>query len=134
MKAKISAAVGIVAAIAGMYGKVQAQSPSVPTTTTEQYTLSGDSLEGINNRTTNKDFASFFIPQTNAIDQTSRNSRETKKNIVDPYLGRWQVNSRVQLQKVNQLSSSTNTPPIIFQPAQSVNGNDGLQVQLGINR
>jgi hypothetical protein len=79
MKAKIGAAVGIVAAIAGMYGKVQAQSPLIPTTTTEQYTLSGDSLEGINNRTTNKDFASFFIPETNVINQTSKNSRETEK-------------------------------------------------------
>ncbi|MBF2005414.1 hypothetical protein ACF3DV_20005 [Chlorogloeopsis fritschii PCC 9212] len=133
MNAKTFAALVIVAAISGLSSRVQAQSPSVPISNTRQYTLSGDSLTGINNRTANEDFVNFFLQEKNVINQTGSNVRENTGDVVDPYLGVWQISDKVQLQRVDEPLSPTNTSPVILQPAQSINGNDGLQVQLGIN-
>ncbi|MDM9381795.1 hypothetical protein QUB80_13890 [Chlorogloeopsis sp. ULAP01] len=134
MNAKSVAALVIVTVIAGLSSRVQAQSPSVPISNPrQQYTLSGESLMGINNRTANEDFANFFIKESNFVNQAGTNIRENRENVVDPYLGIWQISNKVRVQRVDEPLLPTNTSPIILQPAQSINGNDGLQVQLGIN-
>ncbi|MFQ4142082.1 hypothetical protein [Chlorogloeopsis sp. ULAP02] len=134
MNGKSVAALVIVTVLAGLSNRVQAQSPSVPISNPrQQYTLSGESLTGINNRTANEDFANFFIKESNLVNQAGTNIRENRENVVDPYLGIWQISNKVRVQRVDEPLLPTNTSPIILQPAQSINGNDGLQVQLGIN-
>ncbi len=131
MKSKITAALAIMAAIVGLSNSVKAQSPEVPSSNAGQYTLSGDSLIGIDNRTADSDFAKFFTLEPNFAN-TNSNGNNVGDNIVDPYLGVWQISDGVQLQRVDEPLLPTNTSEVILQPAQSINGNDGLQVQLDL--
>jgi hypothetical protein len=129
MNAKIVAALVAIAAITGLGKTVRAQSQTDPSSKGEQYTLSGDSLTGINNRTAENDFARFFIQSQNITSPIVNNIGEN----VDSYLGVWQISDQIQLQRVNN-PRSPSIQPIIFQPAQSVDGNDGLQFQLDVRQ
>lgn len=131
MNAKTIAALAIVAIITGLDNRVKAQSPRVPSSNTGQYTLSGDSLEGINNRTAENDFVIFFNQQKRVANGISNNFSE---NIVYPYLEVWQMSDRVQLRRADEPPPPKSTSSIIFQPAQSINGNDGFQLQLDVRQ
>lgn len=124
MKTKIFATLIIMAGIIGLGSKVEAQSSD---SNRGKYTVSGDSLTGIDNRTAEDDFASFF--SRNNSPNISRNNNRTE-NIV---LGEtWEIGDQVQLRRNQPLSTPNN---VIFPQAdQSFNGNDGAQLQLELDR
>jgi len=123
MNSKIIAALAIIAGVTSLGSSVYAQSPPTQNSNTGQYTLTGDSLSGINNRTAQDDYAKFFAPSNSA--NAPGNNRET----ITP-IGVLQIGDGVQLRRSDEPLTLTDTP-IILQPAQSDNDiNDGVQVQL----
>ncbi|WP_414754922.1 hypothetical protein [Anabaena sp. CCY 9910] len=111
MKARIIAVLAIALSTASLESPVRAQTPATPNPSTQDYKLTGDSLEGIGNRSAQDDFSQFFntsIPTNNIKDNQN--------------VSGWRSNR----------STSLDTP-VLLQPAQeSVNGNDGVQVQLDL--
>ncbi len=125
MNRKIVAALAIMAGITSLVSPVHAQSRAGQNSNTGQYRLTGGSLSGINNRTAQEDYAKFFAP-SNSANTVPNNARE---NIV-PNTGFLQIGDQVQLRRIDQPLTLTDTP-IILQPDQSDNNiNDGVQVQL----
>ena len=124
MNGKIVVGLAIMAGVTSLGSPVYAQSPATPNSNTGQYTLTGGSLNGINNRTAQQDFSKFFAP--------SNSANTPKKNVGENITptGVLQIGDRVQLLRIDQPLTPTDTP-IILQPAQSENDiNDGVQVQL----
>jgi hypothetical protein len=112
MKARIIAVLAIALSIASLESPVRAQTPATPNPNTQDYQLTGDSLEGIGNRSAEDDFSQFF------------NTSIPTNNIRD--------NQNVSGWRSNRSTSLPDTP-VLLQPAQeSVNGNDGVQVQLDL--
>jgi hypothetical protein len=112
MNNKITVALAIIAALAGLESSVSAQ---LPKPTPENVTLSGDSLVGIDNRSAQQDFGKFFDQQN-----PGRSSSNNRGN--NPTSEQLPYNESITLPDT----------PIFLQPAQSGNGNDGLQVQLDL--
>ncbi|MEA5506781.1 hypothetical protein VB735_27515 [Halotia wernerae UHCC 0503] len=115
MNAKIIAALAIMAAFASLGSPVRAQSPEAPAVNTENYQLTGDSLEGVGTRTAQDDFTKFF----DGTNSGSRSINNGENNITPDGF------------RLNEPISLPDTQ-IILQPAQSMNGNDGVQVQLDL--
>lgn len=116
MKAKIIAALAIVAAIVSLENPVRAQSSVAPRINEEGYKITSDSLEGIATRTAEDDFMKFF--EGGNINRTSNNS-QTKKSPSD----------ELHFNRSILLPSTV----IFLQPAaQSTDGNNGLEVQLDL--
>ena len=124
MNAKITATLTLIAAIAGLVRPVNAQSQAAPNSNTGRYTLSGNSLTGINHRTAQNDFTRFF-PQNNFANISSRN---VGSDIV-PYTGFLDIGKQFELQRsIDEPLADPNST--LFPLAdQSFNGNDGVQVQ-----
>ncbi len=123
MNSKIIAALAIIASVTSLGNSVYAQSPSTQNSNTRQDTLSGDSLTGINNRTAQDDYAKFFAPSNSA------NGRGNNTEKIVP-LGILQIGDQLELRRLDEPLTLTDTP-IILQPEQSDNSvNDGVQVQL----
>ncbi|MBD2564943.1 MULTISPECIES: hypothetical protein [Nostoc] len=116
MNAKIIAFLGITAAFANLGSQVYAQLPA-SSSNPGQYRLTGDSLVGIDHRTAQDDFRSFF-EQTNPASISNNNRRNNKTPV------------RIQF---NESLSQPDTS-VFLTPAQSGSDNDGLQVQLDLGR
>jgi hypothetical protein len=116
MNAKIIAFLGITAAFASLGSQVYAQSP-VSNPNPGQYRLTGDSLVGIDNRTAQEDFGSFF-EQTNPASISNNNRRDNK------------TPARIRFNESLSLPDTS----VFLTPAQSGSDNDGLQVQLDLGR
>ncbi|MEH2367535.1 hypothetical protein [Nostoc sp.] len=116
MNAKIIAFLGITAAFASLGSQVYAQSPA-SSSNPGQYRLSGDSLLGIDKKTAQEDFRSFF-EQTNPATLSNENRRENR------------TPAKIRF---NESLSQPDTS-VFLTPAQSDSDNDGLQVQLDIGR
>ncbi|MEH2230694.1 MAG: hypothetical protein V7K71_13780 [Nostoc sp.] len=116
MNAKIIAFLGITAAFASLGSQVYAQSPA-SSSNPGQYRLSGDSLLGIDKKTAQDDFRSFF-EQTNPATLSNENRRENR------------TPAKIRF---NESLSQPDTS-VFLTPAQSDSDNDGLQVQLDIGR
>ncbi|MCC5629406.1 hypothetical protein LC613_15565 [Nostoc sphaeroides CHAB 2801] len=116
MNTKIIAFLGITAAFASLGSQVYAQSPT-SSSNLEQYRSTGNSLVGIDRRTAQEDFKSFF-EQTNPASISNNNRRGNKTPV------------KIQF---NETLSQPDTS-VLLAPAQSGNDNDGLQVQLDIGR
>jgi hypothetical protein len=116
MNAKIIAFLGITAAFANLGSQVYAQLPA-SNSNPGQYRLTGDSLVGIDNRTAQDDFRSFF-EQTNPATISNNNRRDNKTPVKIRF---------------NESLSQPDTS-VFLAPAQSGSDNDGLQVQLDIGR
>ncbi|XHR84647.1 MAG: hypothetical protein ACFKPT_10305 [Gloeotrichia echinulata GP01] len=114
MNVKIMALLAIMVACTSLEVPVQAQSPASGSNS-RNYLLTGDSLMGIDHRTAQKDFGRFSQQQN--AGSTSSNSNENNRNPEELTF---------------QESLSLPKSPIFLQPAQAVNGNDGLQVQLDL--
>ncbi|MEI1376855.1 hypothetical protein PQG02_18100 [Nostoc sp. UHCC 0926] len=116
MNTKIIALLGITAAFASLGSQVYAQSPT-SRSNLEQYRLTGDSLVGIDNRTAQDDFGRFF-ERTNpaSISNNHRRGNKTPAKI-----------------RFNESLSLPDTS-VFLTPAQSGSDNDGLEVQLDIDR
>ncbi|MEA5572781.1 hypothetical protein [Calothrix sp. UHCC 0171] len=111
MKALPFAVLGIVTALISLVNPVQAQSSRTSNTTEDATSLSGDSLTGIDIRTSEDDFSKFFGVSNS--ENTAPNNGATL----------------VQYNETITLPDS----PVYLQPAQqSVNGNEGVQVQLDL--
>ena len=110
--------------IGGLTNQAQAQSPVAPSQDIGQYTLSGDSLSGINNRNAENDFTNFFFSDQFDSVTDGKVEENTTSNADD---------EGDRFGKVEDSLSQTNTA-ITLQPAESFNGNDGLQVELDLGR
>ncbi|MBH8573449.1 hypothetical protein I8752_10565 [Nostocaceae cyanobacterium CENA369] len=118
MNAKIVTALTIVAAFATLETPVRAQLPEVNSLNPQSYKLTGDSLEGVGNRTAQDDFTKFF----NSKNSVSIPSNNEQKNTAPSKL------------RLNQTISSPETQILLQPAAQSSNGNDGVQVQLDLGK
>ncbi|ARV58718.1 hypothetical protein BZZ01_08745 [Nostocales cyanobacterium HT-58-2] len=109
----------IMVAVASMRGKVYAQSSN-----TGNYTINGNSLTNIDNRTADNDYARFFS-EKNSQNNSGNNVGET----VAP-AGVWQIGDQVELRR-NEPRTTPND--VIFpQGDESFYNNNGVQVQLGL--
>src|SRR5689334_21904147 len=118
MNAKIVTVLTMMAAFASLGCPVHAQTPEAANLNTETYILTGDSLEGVGNRTAQEDFTRFFDSKT----PTSISNENGEKNATPNRL------------RLNQTISLPETPILLQPAAQSVNGNDGVQVQLDLGK
>ena len=115
MNTKIIAFLGITAAFASLGSQVYGQSPA-SSLNRGQYRLTGDSLVGIDHRTAQNDFRSFFEQTNPASISNNRRNNKTPLKI-----------------RFNESLSLPDTS-VFLTPAQSGSENDGLQVQLDIER
>lgn len=113
MNTKIIAFLGITAAFASLGSQVYGQS-SPSNLNIQQYTITGDSLVGIDNRTAEDDFRSFFERTNPSNSNTNRTDNKTR--------------TRIRFNESLSLPESS----VFLTPAQSGNDNDGLQVQLDL--
>ncbi len=116
MNTKIIAFLGITAVFASLGSQVYAQPPA-SRSNPGQYRLTGDSLVGIDNRTAEDDFGSFF-EQTNPASISNNNRRDNKTPV------------RIHFNESLSLPDTS----VFLAPAQSGSDNDGLQLQLDIGR
>ncbi|MBW4644842.1 MAG: hypothetical protein KME23_17930 [Goleter apudmare HA4340-LM2] len=114
MNAKMIAPLVIVAVSISLESPVSAQLPATSNSSLNDYSLTGDSLVGIDHRTAEDDFGKFFEQSPASVS----NNNEGKDAIAQesPY----------------QESLSSPNTSVFFVPAQSFNGNDGAQVQLDL--
>ncbi|WP_017654059.1 hypothetical protein [Fortiea contorta] len=110
MNAKMFAPLVIIA-FAILESPVQAQQPITSKSNSQNYLLTGDSLVGVDHRTSQEDFSSFF-------EQNQRNSVDKNANT-----------DKLHFQE----SPSLPETPIFLLPTQSFNGNDGAQLKLDLN-
>ena len=113
LKFKLLTVLGIAAVVANIANPVSAQSSR--NVEGKGYSLSGDSLMGISERTANQDFPTFFIIQPSSA--TSGNSIETNA------AGFRRTREQVQI---------NNTPVYLEAAEETLNGNDGLQLQFDL--
>ncbi|MEH2316674.1 hypothetical protein [Nostoc sp.] len=116
MNTKIIAFLAITAAFASLGSQVYAQLPA-SSLNKGQYRLTGDSLVGIDHRTAQNDFRSFF-EQTNPASISNNNRRNNK------------TPAKIHFNESLSLPDTS----VFLTPAQSGNENDGLEVQLDIDR
>ncbi|BCL38657.1 hypothetical protein [Nostoc sp. MS1] len=113
MKSRIIPVLAITLSIASLTSSVRAQTPAQPNPNTQEYQLTGDSLEGIGKRSAQNDFFQFFNSNTVSDDKKTN-----------------------QTQNVLRFNQSIPSPdaPVILQPAeQSENDNNALQLQLDLD-
>lgn len=112
LKFKLLTVLGIAAVVANIANPVSAQTSR--NIEGKGYSLSGDSLMGVSERTANQDFPSFFIIQPSNANpagsiQDAASFRRTREQV--------QIN---------------NTPVYLEPGEETLNGNDGLQVQFDL--
>ncbi|AFY56439.1 hypothetical protein Riv7116_3999 [Rivularia sp. PCC 7116] len=112
LRIKYLAALGLVAVVANIANPVSAQSSR--NVDGKGYSLSGDSLMGIDERTANQDFPIFFI------NQPSRVNPGVVKN------------SNLNYRRTREQVQINNTPVYLEPGEESLNGNDGFQVQFDL--
>lgn len=104
MSYKIIAALGVMAAIAGLASPAHAQS-TVANSRTGEFTLSGESLVGIRNRTSQNDFNRFFLGNSStsspnrtasALNSIDSNSIDSNNNLTIQEPGVLQIGNNVQ--------------------------------------
>jgi hypothetical protein len=112
MKVKINAALATLATFASLQTYVYAQTPAQ--IQPGNVTLKGDSLVNINHRNSQNDFNGFFLQPSSDNNSASENSN------LNP-------------EALNQNFSSPDIPLIVQPATQTVDGNDGVQVQLDLS-
>lgn len=104
-------------------GSVQAQSPTILSQQTDDFTLSGDSLEGIETRTVEGDYRQFFSPNAGAI-RINESYEMTKKGSRNP----------LQVGRDTELQINRQTPqPINAVPFRENERNDTGRVELKLD-
>lgn len=115
MNLKMIAPLVIMTAFTSLGSQVQAQSsPATSNSNSKSYSLTGDSLVGVDHRTSQDDFTRFFEQNPG---KTSTNNQ-----------GKNTTNEKLRLEKSPSLSNS----PVFFLPTQSFDGNDGAQLKLDL--
>lgn len=116
MKTRIIATLAIITAFISIKNPVNAQTPTAQRPTAQSdFTLRGDSLVNVNQRSAEDDFKQFF----------NQPNRGNANNLADQ-----DISSDVI--PVSGSIPISNTPLIIQPATQTVNGNDGLQLQLDL--
>lgn len=113
LRIKILAVLGIAATVASIANPVSAQSSR--NTNGKGYTLSGDSLMGINQRTADQDFPIFFNAQPSSASVDSSIQQNTG-----------------DFRRIREQVQINNTPVYLEPGEESLNGNDGFQVQFDL--
>lgn len=128
MKYKLLSALGILVAIAGAAPSVYAQPRVASNSETGKITLSGNSLVGLENRTVQQDFNSFFLGNPSSL--ALRNAGNNNNAIAQPEV-------------IGELTDTTNTDLVVSEPLTTPNpavpirqnlpyeGFDRVQVRLG---
>jgi hypothetical protein len=112
MKARIIPILAMSLSIASLVTPIRAQTPVQPNPNTQEYQLTGDSLEGIGKRSAQDDFSQFFNSNTVSDDRKTNQTQNVLR-----------FNQSILIQD----------EPVILQPAQqSENDNDALQLQLDL--
>ena len=131
MKTTITTALAIIAVIADLGSPALAQTAANSNPNMRNYTLNGNSLVGVDYRTSQNDFSKFFpqiTPARTPIGTVSEDSND--------YGGSsWQIGNQVELRRsiTQPLSAVTGVPlsnanTVVFPRAdQSFDANDGLQ-------
>lgn len=102
---------------------VQAQSPTILSQQTDDFTLSGDSLEGIETRTVEGDYRQFFGPNA-GTSRINESYEMTKKGDRNP----------LQVGRDTQLQINRQTPqPINAVPFRENERNDTNRVELKLD-
>ena len=117
LKINFLTALGVVVTLATIANPVNAQSSR--NSDVRGYTLSGDSLTGINQRTANQDFSIFFNYQPNSATLVNNNVEEN-------------IFSNPDYNTTGEQVQIGNTPVLLQPGQQNINGNDGLQVQFDL--
>ncbi|BAY42634.1 hypothetical protein SAMD00079811_02120 [Scytonema sp. HK-05] len=126
MNYKVFAALAIAAAILGIGSNVNAQSSVAPNSNSKDYTIRGNSLTGINNRTAEDDFARFFAERNSPNNVSQQNVGEN----ISP-ADAWQLGDQVELRRREPITTPNN---VIFpQGEDSFYSNDGVQVQIDLD-
>jgi hypothetical protein len=110
-------------------GSVQAQYPRTPNQQTEDFTISGDSLEGIENRTVEGDYRQFFggnaaTNRTNRINESYEMNRKGGRGLL-------QVGSDAELQINRQTPEPVNAIPFRDSDRQIDSNRVELKLDLG---
>lgn len=135
MKHRILTALGVLAAIAGLASSVHAEPTVASNSRTGGFTLSGESLVGINNRTIGADFNRFFlenssVPTLSNSSTTTVNSAGSDNNLNAQQTGILQLSDNVQVITNDSLSSPLSLyPGRQHAPLPNV---ERVQVQLGV--
>lgn len=106
MKYKLLSAVGILVAIAGAAPSVYAEPRMASNSETGSITLSGNSLVGLENRTVQQDFNSFFLGNSSPL--ALRNAGNNNNAIAQPGV-------------VGELTDTTNTDIVVSEPLTTPN-------------
>ncbi|MDF5713385.1 MAG: hypothetical protein PUP93_05735 [Rhizonema sp. NSF051] len=130
MKTTITTALAIIAAISGLGSSVNAQTSVSSDLSMRNYTLNGNSLVGVGNRTSQNDFSTFFPQGTPAKTPIGTVTEDNT-----PYTGFWQVGNQVELRRsisqplstVTSVPASDTTTVVFPREDQSFNANDGIQ-------
>lgn len=112
LRLKLIAVLGIAATVVSFANPVSAQSSR--SVDGRGYSLSGDSLMGINERTANQDFPVFFNTQPSVTPVNSR--RQNTESF----------------RKTREQVKIDNTPVYLEPGEESLNGNDGFQLQFDL--
>ena len=112
LRLKLIAVLGIAATVVSFANPVSAQSSR--SVDGRGYSLSGDSLMGIIERTANQDFPVFFNTQPSVTPVNSR--RQNTENF----------------RKTREQVKIDNTPVYLEPGEESLNGNDGFQLQFDL--
>ncbi|MEO1377759.1 MAG: hypothetical protein AAFW70_26470 [Cyanobacteria bacterium J06635_10] len=111
LKIKFLATLGIVASLSCIANPVSGQGSR--NIDGKGYTITGDSLTGINQRSSNEDFPTFFTTQTPGATPVNNVEENTSNG--------------------NYLRIGEQYTPIYLQPGeQNINGNDGLQLKIDL--
>lgn len=125
MSYKILAALGVMAAIAGLASPALAEPTVASNSRTGEFTLSGESLVGIRNRTSQNDFNGFFLGNSST---TSPNRTATDLNSIDSNSIDNNNNLTIQdpgvLQIGNNLQAVSNEP--VYHPGTRIPGEQNL--------
>lgn len=86
MRYRIFAALGVLAALTGLASPVHAQSAVAAKSKTENITLSGESLAGIESRTVENDYQQFFVeqPSTLTLTRAANVENNNQQFVVEP--------------------------------------------------
>ncbi|MFB2893297.1 hypothetical protein ACE1CI_10330 [Aerosakkonemataceae cyanobacterium BLCC-F50] len=106
-------------------GSVQAQSQTIRDRQTDDFTLSGDSLEGIETRTAEGDYRQFFGSNAGAI-QINESYQMTKKGSHNPL----QVGKDAELQINRQTPQPINAAP--FRDNERLNDTGRVELKLDL--
>lgn len=122
MRHRILTSLGVLVAIAGVTNSVHAQPTIASNSETQNITLSGESLSGIEGRTVKDDFNPFFVGTPSIPENDNFNTQAEQV---------WQINEDVQVVANRQQFPSVNPAP--WRQNEPFNSNERVEVQINLD-